>query len=106
MSLTPHRSTAAHGLFTALPDLPRGWFWIQSPHDWLIARAPDGKEFFVDLHADGKFTLSLRATAGWWDWLRTFGALKVGDLYVDRGFQYLSTDFEKPMPNTPFVSLS
>ncbi len=103
---SPHYRSNAHGLFTALPDLPAGWLWIQSPHSWLIARNQDGREFFVEFHAGGHFTLSLRAVAGWWDWVRTWGELKRGATYCDRRYQHLSSDFRNAKPNTPIAEIS
>lgn len=102
----PHYRRTAHGLFTALPDLPAGWLWIQSPNSWLIARKPDGKEFYVDFHAGGQFTLSLRGTATLWDWIRTGGELKRGAMFCDRRHQHLSADFRNLKPNTPIAELS
>lgn len=80
----PSRQRAGFGIYTALPDLPKGWIWMQSPHSWLIARSPDGRrDYYVDFHPDGQFTLSRRARATWWDYVRTLGELTPGSEYMD-----------------------
>ena len=79
----PSKTRAASGLYTALPTLPRDWKWIQSPHDWLVARSPRGLDYYVDFNSRRGFMLTRRARATRWDWVRTLGKLKPGAEYAD-----------------------
>jgi hypothetical protein len=84
MTYAPHYSRAGHGIYTRLPDLPAGWEWVQSPHLWLIARDPFGREYFTEFLPENRFILTRRSRAKFWDWVRTFGAVNPGQEYMDQ----------------------
>lgn len=88
---TPYKSNAGlgFGLYEKLPTPPDGWRFIQSPHDWLLAADSTGRVFYVDFPA-GKLPsqcefsdliIGERKRATKWDRIRTFGRLRVGQVY-------------------------
>lgn len=81
-------SRLGYGLYTSLPELPRGWQWRQLPDDFLLARDPTGRLFYADFAPDGFLTLSLRNIATWRDALRTFGRLRPGAEFLDKRVQF------------------
>lgn len=94
-SYQPSRTRAGFGIYTALPDLPEGWLWMQSPHQWLIVRSPDGRrDYFVDFHPEGRFTLTRRSRASRWDYVRTLGKLTPGEEYYDTRERIHSQDLK------------
>ena len=89
--MPPHlqTSTLGFGEYTSLPSLPDDWVWHQNRNDWLYVENDVSEWFYVHFLPNGTIRLDRRRTAGIWDWIRTFGALRIGSFYVDAHYSYL-----------------
>lgn len=71
------------GLMPVKPRLPDGWEYYEDANDWLLAKSPDGKWWFV-----GTDEAARCKWAGVWDKIRTLPNLLKGEHPFRIGTQY------------------
>lgn len=76
------KSELRFGITEDKPDLPEGWEYIEAPDDWLQVRDDLGNIYFIEV-TDESLSFSPKATATWFDQMRTFGKLKAGTVFMD-----------------------
>ena len=70
------------GVYTSLPDLPDGYWWVQGLNQWLMVRDKQGRFYYVMIQ--DKWILCIyRRRARLWEWMITLGRLKAGDYFAD-----------------------